>query len=212
VQQQDLAARLAQLLLGIDRVRGVACVHRLGEAVEPLLEMAQRLEHLGDALARDVLERARLEDGEDTFLDEAAVVLVGEAAGTEDFLGRRHDGVRRRGRGLQDGAEFVVGRRDALARYFVRPQRPDLPLHVADVVGHGSELAHDDLNVGVGAGCLGGLGRLCSGAVARRSGTGNACGRGCHVRTRRLPERLHQAPQTASILVFNVCALNGLTM
>src|SRR5918998_24791 len=75
VEEQNLAARLAQRLFGIAAFRRVADVDGLGEAVEALLQVAEQLEHLSDALAGDVLEGAGFEDRQDPRLNKRAVVL-----------------------------------------------------------------------------------------------------------------------------------------
>src|SRR3712207_5192782 len=107
MQQENLAAGLAEGFLGIGTVRRIAHLDGFRETGEPLLEMPERLEHLRDALPGDVLERAGLEDLEDSRLHEATVILVRELAGAKDLLGGGHDGVRRRSGRLDDRAELV---------------------------------------------------------------------------------------------------------
>ena len=48
-------------------------LHHVGETRHALLDVLQRFDHLGDALAGDVLERARLEDDHHLLVDQRLV-------------------------------------------------------------------------------------------------------------------------------------------
>ena len=80
---------------------------------DALLDVLQRLDHLGDALAGDVLERAGLEDDHHLLVDQRLVGGRIARVGRHHGLGAFHDGVGRRLGRLHDRAELLAGRGDA---------------------------------------------------------------------------------------------------
>ncbi len=118
-------------------------MHDVGEARDARLDVLQRLDHLGDALAGDVLERAGFEDDHHLLVDQRLVGGRIAGVGGHQGLGAFHDRVGGRFGRLDDGAELLAGRRDAAVLQFVDLQHADLAAHRFDVAGDLAQLAID---------------------------------------------------------------------
>ena len=104
---------------------------------------SQGLDHLGDALAGDVLERAGLEDDHHLLVHQRLVGGRVARIGGHQRLGAFHDGVGRGFGRLHDGAELLAGGRDARVLQVVDLERADFAAHRFDVAGDLAQLAVD---------------------------------------------------------------------
>ncbi len=240
VQQQLLLALRARALALVEEALDVLRLHHIGKARHALLDVLQGLDHLGDALAGDVLERAGLEDHQHLLVDHRLV--GGRIARIRGHygLGAFHDRVGRLLGRLHDGAELLAGRRDAAVLQVVHLQRADLMPHRLDIARDLAQLAvdlrierveealqrlrgnfrkRDDVVEGdVVALLLQEVDQTIEMTCIRQrhSPAPSPAERGLNTRSRAFllfsAQPRHYSANTASILVLSVCALNGLTM
>src|SRR5262245_38116766 len=142
--EQELPLALGAVALAVvEEAFEIALVHDVGEARDPRLDVLERLHHLGDALAGDVLERAGLEDDHHLLVDQRLVGDRVAGIGGHHGLGTFHDRVGRLLGRLDDGAKLLAGQRDAAVLEVVALQHPDLLPHRLDVLRELAQLAID---------------------------------------------------------------------
>ncbi len=127
-----------------------------------ILDLAERADHLADALAGDVLEIARFVDRGELILDvvgEPGLVAVRERGAERpgvvvDDLGRLQDLVGRRLHDLDGGAELARRARHAPLAAFVQQARQFVGV-LGDGVAQARKLAREGLRVAVARGRAG---------------------------------------------------------
>src|SRR6185312_3366391 len=139
VEQRGIAFRRRR---GVGRLR-MGTAEGAQQELQTALDLAQRLHHLGDALAAQILEAAGLVDAAGGVLELVAVGLAAASGHLFHRLGGLQDGTGRGSAVADDGIELVGGARQVATAGLTLSHAADVALHAVDEAGQQLELAVD---------------------------------------------------------------------